>query len=260
MASEYRQRASTTGRSTADRLALLLTLFAAVIGLAPVAAGADQPDTELLPYTAEYNTTARGFKLKVTRKLRLADDHSYVLTNGGKILVVGFHEVSVFTVEDRKIHPRSYVYQGTGMVSRRRELHFAPEPGTINSLYKKKWYELPYSDTTLDRMSQLEQLRLALLEDPDTDSLTLKVADGKRVKDSNLVRVANEVLQTPLGPVETLHFERLHDDRERKSDIWVAPEWDYLMVRTVHVDDGEPVELIITSATLAGEPVATIIR
>lgn len=260
MASRYRPLALTTHRSCADWLSLpVLALWIGAALLPAWAIAGDTPaDTAvpLRPYTAEYKTTTRGFKLDIRRELRIGNDGSYILTNGGKIIVVGFHEVSVFRAEGRQIAPQSYIYQGTGMVNRRREVHFSPTPGSISSLYKKTWYELPYTATTLDRMSQFEQLRLTLLNEPDTPTdITLRVADGKRVKDSRLVKIADETLNTPLGPVETLHFERLHDDRERKSDIWVAPRWDYLMVKTVHIEDGEPVEMVITSATLAGEPV-----
>jgi hypothetical protein len=67
--------------------------------------------------------------------------------------------------------------------------------------------------------------------------------------------VGEETLQTGLGPVQTLHYQRLHDAEERKSDLWFAPQWDYLMVRTVHIEDGDPVELLLTSATLDSVPV-----
>ncbi|MCB1848729.1 MAG: DUF3108 domain-containing protein, partial [Halieaceae bacterium] len=64
-----------------------------------------------------------------------------------------------------------------------------------------------------------------------------------------------EIVETPLGNVATLHFTRLHDSAERSSDIWVAPQWDYLMVKTVHVEDDKPVEMVLTSAAIAGVPV-----
>ena len=64
-----------------------------------------------------------------------------------------------------------------------------------------------------------------------------------------------EALDTPLGQIGTLHFERLHDDPERQSHIWIAPGWDYLVVKTVHVENGKPVEMILTGATIAGAPV-----
>jgi len=207
----------------------------------------------LKPYTAEYKTTARGIALNLTRKLKEGPDDSFTLTNGGKILVVGFHEVSVFRVEGTRVVPQSYVYQGTGLINRRREVHFTPGSDTIRSLYKGDWYDLPYKDATLDRMSQQEQLRLTLLNDPTPkEDISVRIADGRRVKDYTLVFRGEETVQTPMGPVETLHFERIHDDPERKSDTWVAPALDYLMVKTVHVEDGQPVEVMLTSATLEG--------
>ena len=261
MVSRYRRPALITGMITWKRSAegFLLPCIALLAGLtllSPQVAAADYSPA-LRPYTAQYKTTARGFSLNVTRKLKEDSNDHFILTNGGKILVVGFHEVSVFRVEDSQILPESYVYQGTGMVNRRRELHFTGEEDRISSLYKDEWYELPYTDTTLDRMSQMEQLRLVLLENPlAAREITLRVADGKRVKDSQLVLISRETLQTPLGPVDTLHYERLHDDPDRKSDLWFAPQWDYIMVKTVHIEDGDPVEMILTSATIEGEAVA----
>lgn len=255
MVSRYRQPALNISRSRADRL--LLPLFVLLITVAlPPAQAAEGARPTLQPYTAEYQTTARGFDLSITRKLEADRSGQFVLTNGGKILVVGFHEISVFRVEGGNILPISYVYQGTGLVNRRRELHFRTDPGTISSLYKDKWYDLPYTAATLDRMNQVEQLRLALLRNPDAaGDITLRVADGKRVKDSHLVLVAEELLPTPMGPVDTLHYRRLHDSADRKSDIWLAPRWDYLMVKTVHMEGGDPVEMLLTSAVLGGEEI-----
>jgi hypothetical protein len=255
MVSRYRQPALNTPNRRADRLSSwLIALIIGGVALPATASGQQAP--ALRPYTAQYKTTARGFDLNVTRKLEADDNNHFILTNGGKMLVVGFHEISVFRVEDDEIRSISYVYQGTGLVSRRQELHFDAEPGKITSLYKEQWYDLPDNGSTLDRMNQMEQLRLELLQDPaDVLDITLQIADGKRLKNSQLVLIGEETQHTPLGPVATLHYERLHDDPERKSDIWLAPQWDYLMVRMLHIEDGKPMEMVLTSATLDGEVV-----
>lgn len=236
-----------------------LLLSIALAATAPFAA-AQQQDTDLkslTAYSAQYKTTARGMALKLSRQLKHAADGSYTLTNGGKIMVVGFHEVSVFDVEDTHVAPKSYVYQGTGLINRRREVHFTPGSDVIRSLYKDQWYELPYTEGTLDRMSQQEQLRLLLLNDPTpAEDVELRVADGKRIKDYLLSFVGKEQTETPLGTLDTLHFRRLHKDPSRKSDLWVAPELDYLIVKTVHVEDDKPIEMILTSATIEGQQAA----
>lgn len=249
MVNAYLPRASTMYRALLDHALPLAVLTALLAGASPFALAGEQK--QLQPYSAQYKTTARGIALTLNRKLEENGDGSYTLTNGGKIMVVGFHEMSVFSVDGANIIPKSYVYQGTGLINRRREVHFTPGSDTIRSLYKDQWYDLPYKEGTLDRMSQQEQVRLFLLNDPTPkEDIFMTVADGKRVKDYQLRYVGEEVLDTPLGKLETLHFERVHDDPDRKSDTWIAPELDYLMVKTVHVEDGKPVEAILTSASV----------
>jgi hypothetical protein len=208
----------------------------------------------LKPYTAQYVTKSHGITLNLDRKMVQKADGSYKLTNGGSKLIAGFQETSEFRQENGRIMPGSYIYQGTGLMNRRREIHFTPGADTVRSLYKDNWYDLPYTDNTFDRMSQLEQVRLLLLDD-DTPNETfiVTVADGKRVKDYQLDFVAKEKLDTAMGVIDVVHFRRLHDDPERKSDTWLAPAWDYLMVKTVHVDDGSVVEVNIASAAVGGK-------
>lgn len=254
MASEFPQRGSLITRaSTRAWAAILLSCLATA---QPATANTDETRA-LSPYRATYDTSALGMHLTLNRELKTNGEGQYTLTNGGKILVAGFHEVAVFHVDGSEVIPKSYVYQGTGLINRRREVHFTPGADTLRSLYKGEWYELPYTDGTLDRMSQQEHLRLILMNDPrPRDDLSIRVADGRKVKDYEIRYVGEEVIETPLGPVKTLHLERLHDDPERESDVWVAPAWDYLIVKTLHVEDGNEVEMMLTSATIDGQAVA----
>lgn len=233
-----------------------MLLMAANLGTADEASPAAAPAAPLQPYKAEYTTTARGMTVTLERELKTDGEGGYTLTNGGTLLVVGFHEVAVFKVDDAHVKPRSYIYQGTGLINRRREVHFTPGADTVRSLYKEEWYELPFTEGTLDRLSQQEQLRLDLMSrDDPRQNISVRIADGKRVKDYELVYVGDETLETPLGPVNALHFERLHDDPDRESDIWFAPEWDYLMVKTVHIEDDKPVEVLLSDARIGGTQV-----
>jgi hypothetical protein len=234
---------------------LLATLLATAIAIAAVPVKA--ADVELQPYTAQYITKAMGLSVTLERKLARDATGAYTLTNGGsKMMIAGFNETSKFHIENSKIVPESYVYQGTGLMNRRREVQFTPGADTVRSLYKDKWYDLPATSNTFDRMSQQEQLRLRLMQD-DTpkESITFTVADGKRVKDYELNYIGEETLKTPMGRVKTLHFARKHDDLERKSDTWLAPAWDYMVVKATHFDDGSLVEVNIEAASVAGATV-----
>ena len=64
-----------------------------------------------------------------------------------------------------------------------------------------------------------------------------------------------------MGSVVTLHFEREHDDPDdpdRRSAFWVAPAWDYLLVKTLHVEEGRATEANLVTASIAGTPVREI--
>jgi hypothetical protein len=229
---------------------------------APVATPDREPgeaDHPLRPYKATYKTSARGLSLTLRRSLSMDQNGDCRLTSEGRILVAGISEVSVFAVEGDQVSPKSYVYQLSGPVSRRREVHFNTDSDVIRSLYKKEWYELPKAPGTLDRMSQQEQLRLLLLNDPTPrDDIRLRVADGRKVKDYELYFVGEEIIDTPMGSVVTLHFEREHDDPDdpgRRSAFWVAPAWDFLLVKTLHVEEGRATEANLVSASIEGEPV-----
>lgn len=234
-----------------------LAASAVVAGEEPQAdPSADTSALVLKPYTAQYKTSARGLSLTLKRKLIHDPDGNYTLTNGGSAFIAGFEEEARFRVEGNRIIPKSYVYQGKGLMNRRREVQFTEGSDTLRSLYKEKWYDLPYTERTLDRMSQQEQLRLLLLNDPTPgEDFIVWVADKKRVKEYTFVYVGEETLKTPLGTVDTLHFRRIHDNPDRKSDTWIAPAWDFMMVKTIHIEDGKPIEGMITGLSLDGKQV-----
>jgi len=251
----------TTAGSTSPRA---LVRLAAGLALAHVGAHStvnaqaqsSPPVGALQPYEAVYKTATSGLSIKVHRSLTVEDNGECRLVSEGRLLVAGISEVSVFGLDGDRVRPRSYIYQLSGPISRRREVHFDAGSEVVRSLYKKEWYELPKTPDTLDRMSQQEQLRLTLLNDPTPrQDMSFTVADGRKVKDYQLFYRGEERIETPMGWVDTLHFERSHDDPERTSDVWIAPEWDYLMVRTVHVDDGKTTKADLISASIDGTPV-----
>lgn len=232
-----------------------------IAGLCMTAAHAEDAATPahraLTPYDAVYKTSTSGLSIKLRRSLSMDENGDCRLTSEGKLLVAGISEVSVFALDEDRIEPRSYVYQLNGPVSRRREVHFDKDSSVIRSLYKKEWYELPKTGETLDRMSQQEQLRLSLLNDPSPkEDILFHVADGRKVKEYRLMYHGEERLETPMGWINTLHFERDHDDPDRHSGVWIAPDWDYLMVRTVHIEDGKTIEANLISAQLSGAAVS----
>jgi hypothetical protein len=210
---------------------------------------------ELKPYEVHYKTKAKGLSMTLVRSLSETSQGDYLLSNSGRILLAGFIETSVFAANDGKLAPKHYVYKGTGLIDQRRELVFEPEGQVIKSLDDKKWKELPYSPSTYDRVSQLEQLRIHLMAGADPNlGFQVQLADRGKVKQYQLDFIGTEPLETPLGILETVHFRRSGDDPDRQSDIWLARDWDYLLVKTTHMEDATLVEALVDFASLDGQP------
>ena len=88
---------------------------------------------------------------------------------------------------------------------------------------------------TLDKLNYL----LALMRDLPSgrDAFEYAVADGGKLKTYRFVLEEREILDTALGPLETLRVLRVRDpDSKRETVLWCAPALRYLPVQARHVE------------------------
>jgi hypothetical protein len=206
----------------------------------------------LRPYSVEYQTSNWGITITLNRELRQNSDGVWELSEGGGALFQKVRQQGRFRTEGSQVIPLGFTYDLSGPIRRKREVRFPANGSPVRSLYKGKWYEFPPEPGMLDRLSMTEQFRLSLLHDPTAQRLEVKRVDGRKVKEYRMEFVAEESLETALGSVQTLHFQRVFEDDDRAFDIWLAPRWDFLMVRTVNVDEGDEVEAVITGGSIGG--------
>ena len=215
------------------------------------------PESALSPYTAEYKTKMSGLGLTLKRTLT-KEDGRYHLTQGGKkAFMIKLREDSHFSVNGDQIVGERFLYQLSGVSNRRREVLFDEEAGTIRSLRKKEWTEHPWSPEVLDRLSQQEQIRLKLLlAETSPARISLSIVDGPKIKVKHFDLIETEVLETPVGAMETVHYRLIHDEPDkRSSDTWLAVHHDFLMVRTEHVEKGSETVIQLESANIEGRAV-----
>jgi hypothetical protein len=113
------------------------------------------------------------------------------------------------------------------------------------------WTQHPWEPDVLDRFSQQQQLRLTLLQTEEPpDLLTFRVVDGPKVSEKRWERLADEIIDTPIGSLATVKYRAVHTNpKKRASEIWLAPRLDYLMVKTTHVERSSTVKVAIKSLT-----------
>ena len=232
-------------------LAALLLLGSPLTTALDTSSAESAPTPYLVPYEADYDTTAMGLGMVLHRSLETTEA-GWLLRNQGSVLIASLKEEARFDVKDNRILGQHFAYRLKGLVSRRREVQFDPERGLIRSLRKKQWSEHSWHPDILDRLSQQEQLRIDLLHaTTPPKTLTFQVVDGDRVKTRELALVGTEDISVPAGRFTTVHYQQVRENaNERASDIWLAPALDYLMVRTLHVEDGSDVRVELRSTTL----------
>lgn len=227
---------------------LTATLFS-VASTFPVASNAEPADTAvnvLRPFEAIYKTTALGMTLDLTRSLT-RDGENYRLESSGKNFLIKMEESADFRLTDSGIEGVLFDSKVKTLKTNDRSVEFDKELGVIKSMKRGEWSEHPLEPGVLDQFSQQQQLRLTLMQsDVPPETLQFRVVDGAKISDKFWRRLPDETLQTPLGNIETVHYQAVHKNpKKRASEIWLAPSLDYLMVKTKHVERSATIKVEI---------------
>lgn len=214
---------------------------------------------EIKPYEIRYETTIRGIKVNTVRKLS-GNATSFTLTQNISAFRIGTEEKSTFSLTDNRISPASYTYKRSVFGSSlARETLFYPEQKKASFREGNSPAEnIPLDGETYDPLNFYIPLQMHLAEHPDTTNLApLKILDKVRVRQFAFRLVGTEWLQTPLGFMQTLKIERTRSDNDKQTFIWLAKEWDYVVVKIMHQQPGEPVyQMNIVSGNIDNKPIS----
>lgn len=81
---------------------------------------------------------------------------------------------------------------------------------------------------------------------PQGDDFQFSMTDGKRLSEYRYVLVGKEILKTPMGEVQTVHWTKQREkETDRGADLWLATDQYFLPVRIVFTDkDGSRYEQV----------------
>lgn len=203
-------------------------------------------------YVATYSATFNGMPIDVTRELSRTAD-GYAVTVTAKNWLGNMRELETFHIDrDGRILIDGYSSQRRFFGVSRRE-NLVIDRARALALYdaKKKHREIPMLDNYFGPLGYQLQL-----------SRDLVTAQGKycyqvlmrgKVKDYCFAATGEQVLNTALGKINTVQLRRIREDRERETLFWLAPQWDYLLVKLWQKEeDGETYEIVLSDATVDG--------
>ena len=188
-------------------------------------------------FEATYNASTMGMTLDLKRSLTKEAD-VYTLSSRGKNVLINMKESAEFRISEGRIEGIRFDSKVKALKTTKRSVRFNRVDGVIDSMKRGDWTQHQWAPHVLDRFSQQQQLRLTLMSsEKPPQTLSFTVVDGPKVSEKRWERAADEVIKTPMGPIDTVKYQAVHSNpSKRASEIWLAPKLDFLMVKTVHVE------------------------
>lgn len=242
---------------TAGVMVTISTLTPFGMAAEPVIAAAATPS--LKTYEARYEARAMGLSATAYRTLQLVEGDVYELQNSLTLTLFGaavgsVTETSRFVWQASDLTPLQYSYEQTGISDRSEKVDFDWTNNVAQSTQDEESWSLPLQHGIMDKLSYSTRLGRDISE-RGLSEVSYNIIDAEDI-DVHLYRVAaEEVLSTPAGNLNTVRIERIREpDSERKTTVWLAKDWDYMLVRLEQINGSRTTELSLESATVNGEP------
>ncbi len=215
-------------------------------------------------YSASYRASANGIAASARRSLVKIDDSAYRLTDslraeiGGQI-IANLEQSSEFVLTAGGIIPRSFSYLLTGISIASQTIAYNWDAGIALSTKDDESWSITLTDAVMDPLSHQFVLRQTVAAGIESE-FEFEIIDEDEVEILSYRTLADEILATPLGNLNTVKLERVREGSDsRSTTIWLAQDWDYLLVRIEQVNrSGLRIELELESAVVGNEEVTAL--
>lgn len=241
---------------------LICVLFSFVLTLSAIA---DNKNTAIAkaalttaPVTFDnlYKAKLYGFNVTVTNRLTNLGNNQYDLLFKAESMIGSVTETSrmQWLADKKTIQPLHYVYKRRGLGKKRdADLSFNwLEKSVLNNVDNSRW-QMNIVDQVQDKLSY--QVQLAQELRAGKKQFTYQIADGGELKEYSFEVLGEELLETPLGKVNTIKVKRSRSNNKRVTYAWIAPGWDYLLVRLQQEEGGKSYTIYITQAKINGKTI-----
>lgn len=210
---------------------------------------------DIKSYSAKYSANFNGMEIEADHRLEQLESGQFQQTLKAKNIFGKIDERALFSIsENQQIVPLEYSYERSLLGKKRIEKQVFDWPNQeLRYSKKNKVTSLPLQSGYLDIVTQKLQLRLDLQSGKET--LSYPVISRGKLKQYDFKIIASEVLETAIGPLNTVLVQRVREDNQRQTKIWLATDWDYLAVRLEQVEDGDSNEMNIINGEVNNQPV-----
>ncbi|WP_027897391.1 DUF3108 domain-containing protein [Zestomonas thermotolerans] len=214
---------------------------------------------DLKPFSASYTADWKQLPVggSATRSLKAESDGRWNLDFEASMLVAGLTEQSTFRVESGSFLPQTYRFKRSGLgKSKQVELDFDWSAKQVIGSDRGNQVRVPLNRGLLDKSTY----QIALQHDvaAGKKSMSYQVIDGDEVETYDFRVLGEEVVETKAGLIDAIKVERVRDPTQsnRKTVLWFAKDWDYLLVRLQQVEkDGKEYQIMLLEGTVGDRQV-----
>ena len=257
--SGFRSGSYLTGSLKQLSLLLLLSIQATT---AFSAASVDNiPKAPISPYSANYSAKFSGLDIEAVQRLEEIEPGLYRESLTAKNFLGKIDEQSTFSLTDKQLlRPTEYSYVRSVFGRTKTEVQrFDWQNKTLhyekNDSHKQSTLEAGQLDMITHRLQLRRDLNAGLTE------FSYPVISRGKLKQYAYRVVANEVLETAIGPLATVKVERVVDaDSKSRFTAWLAKDWEHLIVKLEQKKNGDSHQLELRSAVINNQTVQPLNR
>ena len=199
------------------------------------------------PFQASYQFAYNGKNLGSATRTLSQNGNTWTYVFAAKAAAIASaSETSRFSFSNGQINSSSFSRTSKILVHNdTMTINFNPNTKTINTKKKDQPRSFAWKAGALDELNAELQVR----EDLKGSGLksSYLIADAKGLDSRRFIKQGNETIKTSAGTYNTIKVVLTHDNGEKSSIFWLAPQLDYLPVKMSHVDGKTSYNLTLTS-------------
>jgi hypothetical protein len=210
--------------------------------------------SKILPYEAEYKISSNSLTTTATRSLS-KQGNNWQLSQRAKLMFIKVSEESIIEDGALGLRPLRYEYSNSFSSKQDQKINFDwPRALASDKKYRKPW-SAPLTAGTFDQLSAQLQMRQALISGRFDTTMVQTVVNRGKHKTYRVEKMGEEVIDSPVGKLNTVKLRRSREDSDSETIVWLAKDWNYLIVRLEQTDEDDTYSLELLSATLNGKKV-----
>lgn len=223
---------------------------------------------DVAEYSARYQASANGVSAVAQREFIRINDNSYRLQIRLLAEIAGqqlakLEQTSEIAFINNTFQPLSYSYMLSGISTVAHAINYNWEAKLALSRRDEESWTIDLNGAVWDQLSHqfaLRQIFVNKKAETNSGEHEFLLIDGDEVEIHRYTVIGEEILITTLGSLSTVRLERIQEDSEsRKTSIWLAKDWGYLLARIEQINDsGLRIEFDLENAVLGGKQVEAL--